>query len=68
MKDWIFSILLAGAIMACLFVLNGVFLWAVGVCVCRVFLIDYNWTFWHGLITGIILAIISSTFTTKITK
>ena len=64
MKYWIFSILLTIAIVSCLFALNGVFLWAVGVCVCRVFLIDYSWTFWHGLITGIVLAIIGNTFTT----
>jgi len=62
MKDWIYSILLAVLIYAVVFAINAIIVWGVGVALCRVFEINYNWTFLHGLVCSIGLAVVGSYF------
>ena len=64
MKKIISSVLFVVLCLLIVFGLSGLILWGIGVAVCKVFEINYNWTFWHGLITGIVLTIIGNTFTT----
>ena len=62
----ILVVLLAILIVAIAFILNGLVFWGIGSLVCVVFEINYNWTFLHGFVTGLVLFILSGIFTIKI--
>ncbi len=48
-------VLAAIAVGACIF-------WGLGVLIVKVFEINYNWTFWHGLCVQLVFAVVGSSF------
>ena len=62
MKDNILSIIIVMVVLSLVISFEGLIVWGIGVFVCNVFNINYVWTFWHGVATTLVLAVIGSFF------
>lgn len=62
MKDNILAIIIIMVILSLVISFEGLIVWGIGVFVCNVFNINYVWTFWHGVATTLVLAVIGSFF------
>lgn len=65
MKQYLFAILtivLAIIVVLGLCALSACVFWGLGVLIVKVFKINYDWTFWHGLCVALVVSIISGIF------
>lgn len=62
MKDNILAIIIVMVVLSLVISFEGLIVWGIGVFVCNVFNINYVWTFWHGVATTLVLAVIGSFF------
>lgn len=62
MKDNILAIIIIMVILSLVISFEGLIVWGIGAFVCNVFNINYVWTFWHGVATTLVLAVIGSFF------
>ena len=62
MKDNILAILIVMVVLSLVISFEGLIVWGIGVFVCNVFNINYVWTFWHGVATTLVLAVIGGFF------
>lgn len=61
-KDWIAVGLITTALVLILVLLYGLICWGIGVLFIRVFDINYEWTYLHGLATSMVLTFVGSFF------
>lgn len=66
LKDKLIMFLVAFIVTLLVYLLGGIVMYFVGKFVINVFEINYNWTYMHGLATTLVLSVLRSTLTIKI--
>ena len=61
-SEMVVTVIAVAAIVVAVEAFSGLCMWGVGNLVVRVFKLNYEWTYLHGLTTSIVLSVVSNAF------